>query len=72
MPREIIPEQAEAKEKIKDYLMKNRHVLLPDIANECGIGPQTLYSWINGRTLNLKTPAYWKAIQKWVKENCNG
>jgi len=70
MPRAITPEQSCAKEKIKAYLLKNRHVLVSDIARATGISMPTLYYWINGRTLNLRTPAHVEAIKKWVKENC--
>jgi predicted transcriptional regulator len=67
MTRSIIPEQAAAKAAILQHLVDNPHVVLSDIARDTGVPMPTLYYWINGRTLNLKTPAYWQAIQKWVE-----
>ena len=67
MTRSIIPEQASAKAAILQHRAENPHVVLSDIARDTCVPLATLYYWINGRTLNLKTPAYWQAIQKWVE-----
>jgi len=71
MPRAIIPEQAELKTAIRDYLGRTPHVLLVDVARETCVPFHSLYYWANGRTLNLRTPAHVAALAKWVSENCN-
>jgi predicted transcriptional regulator len=65
--RAIIPEQQAAKAAILQYLDENTHIVLTDIARDTCVPMPTLYYWIKGRTLNLKTPAYWQAIAKWVE-----
>ena len=67
MIRSIIPEQAAAKAAILKYLKSNPHIVLSDISRETCVPLDTLSKWVNGRTLNLKTPAYWQAIQNWVE-----
>ena len=64
--RAQISEQLEAKNIMKAWLLKHRHKLLTDIAHETAIPLTSLYSWINGRSLNFRTPAYIHAVEQWV------
>jgi len=67
MTRSIIPEQAEWKDVIRRHLADHPYRLLGDIAKETAVPIATLYYWVNGRTLNIKTRAYAEAIAQWVE-----
>ena len=69
MTRAQIPEQAESKQVMRAWLAQNPHVVLSDIAHETAIPFTSLYSWINGRTLNFKTRAYIQAVARWIKKH---
>jgi len=69
MSRAAIPEQQEAKNIMRAWLIKHPHHVLSDIAHESKIPFHNLYSWINGRSLNFKTPAYVESVEKWVKRH---
>jgi hypothetical protein len=65
--RAIHPDQALAKDAMRAWLVRHPHLLLSDIARETCIALPTLFNWINGVTLNFKTPAYVEAVERWVK-----
>lgn len=71
MTRAIYPEQAEWKQAMRHYLATHAYILLSDIARDTAVPHATLYYWINGRTLNIKTRAYVEAIARWVKAHEN-
>ena len=65
--RAIAPEQALAKDCMRAWLVKHPHMMLSDIAKETCIPDSSLYYWINGMTLNFKTPAYVQAVEAWMR-----
>lgn len=65
----IEPEQEQAKDFVRDYLIRNEWHGAARLSKETGVPISTLCYWLNGRTDNLKTPAYFEAIQKWIKEH---
>ncbi len=65
----IEPVQKQAKKFIRKYLIKNAWYGAARLSKETGIPLSTLSLWLNGRTDNLKTPAYFEAIQQWIKEH---
>jgi predicted transcriptional regulator len=67
MTRAIIPMQQEWKSAIRRYLEEHAYIVLSDIARDTAVPVATLYYWLNGRTLNLKTRAYVEAIAQWVE-----
>jgi predicted transcriptional regulator len=69
--RDIIPEQEKAKAFMRRWLEVQPEKMLVDISRETGIPLTNLYYWVNGKTLNFKTPAYVQAVNKWMARHKN-
>ena len=63
----IEPEQHAAKEYIRNHLINNTWYGVSRLSEDTGVPVTTLYYWLNGRTLNLKTKVYWQRIRRWIK-----
>ena len=67
MGRKTYPQQAELKTAILSVLADKPYIVLSDIAHDSRVPYSTLYFWLNGVTMNMQTPAYLKALARWVE-----
>jgi len=67
MGRKTYPQQSELKTAILSVLADKPYIVLSDIAHDSCVPYSTLYFWLNGTTMNMKTKAYLQSLEKWVE-----